>query len=120
MDELELANPLGAFKSIHKVSCFYWQILNLNAHHKSALQSIQPCNIAYCDAVKDYLNVVFQPLFDDLLKLETEGVYVERINKTLKGTLAIISGDNLSSNLIGGFSNGFGNDNGKTCRNCLI
>ncbi|KAG8200625.1 hypothetical protein JTE90_022247 [Oedothorax gibbosus] len=60
------------------------------------------------------------PLMNDLKTLEVDGIFVERLGISLKGSIAYVSGDNLSSNYIGGFSVSFSSDNARICRQCMI
>ncbi|KZS10313.1 Uncharacterized protein APZ42_025241 [Daphnia magna] len=66
MDEVELANPLGSKKGKHKVSVFYWVLMNLPPRFRSCLRSIlllgivaQVENIEETQAVHDSLSILF-------------------------------------------------------------
>lgn len=62
---------------------------------------------------------VFEPLIDDLIRLETEGVYVAKMQKNVKGSVTFISADNLSSHSVSGFFESFGPTVNRLCRVCL-
>lgn len=69
MDEVELANPLGSKKGKHKVSVFYWVLLNLPPQFRSSLRSIQLLGIVSCDLLKQRGSDVFLRSFiEDLIR----------------------------------------------------
>ena len=49
MDEVELSNPLGSKKGKHKVSVFYWTLMNLPPKFRSSLRSIQLLGVLSSD-----------------------------------------------------------------------
>lgn len=46
---------------------------------------------------------MLEPLIADLITLEQHGVFVEKLGKTLKGTLQRVIADNLGAHSIAGF-----------------
>lgn len=121
VDEIEICNPIGAFKGIHKMSCFYWTLLNIHPSHRSQLQAIQPCIlISYLDMKEFTLEKTIKPLIDDIKILEDTGIFVEKLDTFVKGSVAYLSGDNLSGNTFGGFSISFASNNARNCRCCMI
>lgn len=99
----------------------YWALLNIRLIHTSQLQAIEPCIlIKYLDLKKCSLEETVGPLLRDLKILRTSEVFVEKLNTHLKGTLAVISADNLPSNELAGFSTSSSSKNATTCRRCLI
>lgn len=121
MDEVELANPLGSKKGKHKVSVFYWVLLNLPPQFRSSLRSIQLLGVVSCELLKQRgVKVFLKPFLDDLVLLN-EGVSltVRKQKKLWFGILLNFAGDIPASNFVGGFKEGVGFAN-LPCRSCLI
>ncbi|XP_035231911.1 uncharacterized protein LOC118203734, partial [Stegodyphus dumicola] len=109
LDEIDICNPLGMYKSRHKISCLYYTLLNIIPNHRSQLQAIQPCLfIRYTDMKNFTLQNTVKPLLEDLKVLETQGIYVEKLGRCLKGSVAC------------GFSTSFSSNTSRVCRHCLI
>ena len=121
MDEFEPANPLGSKKSKHKVSVFYWQIMNLPPMLRSSLRSIQLLGIVSSDLLKSRgVDVFLKPFIDDLLLLR-DGLTFNIGNEERKwfGILLHFIGDMPASNFVGGFKEGVGFAR-LPCRSCMI
>ncbi|KZR96095.1 Uncharacterized protein APZ42_009764, partial [Daphnia magna] len=74
MDEVELSNPLGSKKGKHKVSVFYWVLMNLPPSFRSSLRSIQLLGIVNSKLLKQRgVDVFLRHFLDDLIILH-EGV----------------------------------------------
>jgi hypothetical protein len=69
-DALELCNPLGARKGVHKVVNIYFTIAELPKHLRSKTENIFLALTVKDKDLKDYRQEVYQPLLDDLAKLE--------------------------------------------------
>ncbi len=121
MDEVELANPLGSKKGKHKVSVFYWVLMNLPPRFRSCLRSIQLLGIVSCDLLKHRgVDVFLRPFLVDLILLR-KGVSLTIRNDTRQwhGMLLNFAGDIPASNFVGGFKEGVGFAN-LPCRSCMI
>ncbi|XP_045034735.1 uncharacterized protein LOC123475769 isoform X1 [Daphnia magna] len=122
MDEVELANPLGSKREgKHKVSVFYWVLLNLPPQFRSSLRSIQLLGIVSCDLLKQRGSDVFLRSFiEDLIRFEN-GVTLTVRNEKKKwfGVLLNFAGDMPAYNFVGGFKEwvGFAKS---PCRTCTI
>ena len=119
-DEFEVANPLGSKRLLHKISAFYFSIGNLPAKYRSALRHIHLLILVKHRLVKTYgFEKILEPLIFDLQKLQSDGIELcfEGRTYNIKGGLATISADNLSSHALGGFSCSF--SNGRVCRFCM-
>ena len=82
MDEVELANPLGSKKGKHKVSVFYWMLLNLPLQFRSSLRSIQLLGIVSCDLLKQRgVDVFLRPFIEDLIRFENGVTLTVRTKK---------------------------------------
>ena len=121
MDEVELANPLGSKKGKHKVSVFYWVLMNLPPKFRSSLRSIQLLGIVSSDLLKQRgVDTFLRPFLEDLNAL-LQGVTLTVRNETRKwyGMLLNFAGDIPASNHVAGFKEGVGFSN-LPCRTCMI
>ncbi|XP_064468606.1 uncharacterized protein LOC135381211 [Ornithodoros turicata] len=113
-DELEICDPLGSKRGKHKLLGVYFSILNLP--QRSTLSNIHLVLLVNDKQATAYgLEKVFAPLLNDVAHLENEGITVN--GEVLKGSVFIMTGDNLSSHRIGGFKCSF--SGGRICRFCL-
>jgi len=122
-DDVELVNPLSSRTSVHKVTNFYWTLLNIPEHLRSSLKSIgliSSCKsnlikkFGYCTILSDFFGCIEQLQSDEglMLKLtQHETIYVH-------GSLFCLNGDGLALNHIGGFKGIAGAK--KPCRNCTL
>lgn len=120
-DEVELMNPLGSKKGKHKVSVFYWTLLNLPTHCRSSLRSINLLAIINAELLRKHgFNHFLKPFLDDMLLLNNGHCFSVRGEKiTLHGILAHSVGDMPASNLLAGFKEGVGRAT-HHCRFCMI
>ncbi|XP_056305506.1 uncharacterized protein LOC130217424 [Danio aesculapii] len=117
--EFECANPLGSKKGIHKIGCLYFILRNLAPKVNSALMNIHLVSLFHAQDVKKYgIDEILKPLIRDLKILETVGVAVPFADQPVRGTLALITGDNLGMHSILGFLESFSAN--YFCRFCLI
>uniref|UniRef100_A0A224YW03 Enspm-3 dr n=1 Tax=Rhipicephalus zambeziensis TaxID=60191 RepID=A0A224YW03_9ACAR len=118
-DELEIVNPLGSKRGIHKVIVVYFSVLNIHARHRAQLRCIHVALVApYRLVDKHGMNAILKPVVSDIATLETTGFSV-RINSAtinVRAILVAFSGDNLSMNRLGGFTCCF--NRGRPCRFC--
>ncbi|XP_023815492.1 uncharacterized protein LOC110014540 isoform X1 [Oryzias latipes] len=117
IDDFEVANPLGTSKLKHKMCAIYWVIANIPAKYRSTLNSIQLALLCNTSIVKEcgYAKVL-QPLIYDLKLLEQNGVYLEQLGESVKGTVLYVVADNLGAHSLAGFLESFTTD--KFCRFC--
>ena len=119
-DELEIANPLGSRKIVHKVSAFYFVLGNIETKHWSSLSNIHLLLLTKFKNVKKYgLEKILEPALKDFKILESQGMVfkVSDLEFVAKGSVVTLSGDNLSSHAIGGFNCSF--SSGRFCRYCM-
>jgi hypothetical protein len=69
-DDVEMCNPLGSKKTVHKLGFFYYNIGNIHPRHRSNLSSIHLVAITNRSHIKKYgMNTILQPLVNDIKKL---------------------------------------------------
>lgn len=76
----------------------YWVTANIPAKYRSTLNSIQLGLLCNSSTVKEcgYAKVL-QPLIYDLKILELNGVYIESLGASVKGTILYVAADNLGA-----------------------
>ena len=117
VDDFEICNPLGTSRKKHKICALYWILGNLPPGCHSSLSSIHLAALINSSDVKVYgYEKVLEPLIADLITLEQHGVFVEKLGKTLKGTLQCVIADNLGAHSIAGFVESFSGS--YVCRFC--
>ena len=101
-DELEVANPLGAGKTKHKVQCSYYTTLDVIPSLRSKVKSIQLLSLVLSRYWKKHGNLKCNRNFiEDLKDLETDGLEVEKPSKkVLKIGLGLVVGDNLGQHML--------------------
>lgn len=109
-DDFTIANPLGNKAKTLKLGAFYFILGNLSPQYKSKLYVIQLAIICKSIHIKKYgFSKVMEPLIQDLITLESDGVTV-KVNTTtynFKGTVSYMSADNLAAHGVGGFVESF-------------
>ena len=117
-DAFEVVNPLGSSKTKYKVLAVYMSLGNIPPQFRSLISQIQ---LVLLCREKDFKRfgqaVVFGQLIDDLKELEELGIETDFGN--IKGSVVAITGDNLGSHCIGGFSENFSTVQ-CFCRHCEI
>jgi len=127
-DELEICNPIGSKKIVHKVSAFYFLLGNIETKYWSTLSNIHRLLLTKYSNVKKYgLAKILQPALDDFHKLEDVGITVSVADNkfTVHGSVVTLSSDkvvtlssdNLSAHMVGGFNGSF--SCGRFCRYCM-
>lgn len=106
LDDVEICNPLGANRKIHKICPFYFSILNLPSEVNSNLKSIHTVLLPHVLDIANYgYEKIMEPLLNDLKKLEShEGVTIKVGEKliTIHATVVNLSGDTLAVHAIFG------------------
>jgi hypothetical protein len=117
-DAFEVVNPLGSAKKKHKVLAVYLTLGNIYPQNRSQIDQMQLVLLVRESDFKFFgQNAVFRVLVNDLKKIEQDGVLVD--TKYIRGTVAMILGDNLGSHCIGGFVENFSRCP-YVCRFCLL
>lgn len=108
-DDFEPCDALKTRAGVHKMTAFYFQIMNLPPNGRSKTDNIYLVALSDACDVKSELcdvNIVLETILADIKLIETNGI-VTKSNRNLKGTLACVSFDNLGGNILFGFSGGF-------------
>ena len=102
------------------MSAFYFVLGNLPAKYKSRLTDIHPVGLTQAKVItKDRYENVLQPLINDLIVLETQGLDVLFEGRTLhfQGSLSMVVCDNLAAHALGGYFCNFSSVK-RFCRFC--
>ncbi|KAI7801292.1 hypothetical protein IRJ41_003851 [Triplophysa rosa] len=118
-DSFEVVNPLGSGKKKHKILAVYLTLGEILPHNRSC---IDPMQLVLLCREEDFRffgqEKILSPLVADLKDIEELG-FETKDGSSLKGTLIAISGDNLGSHSIGGFTENFSKSK-NFCRYCMI
>lgn len=105
-DDMEIVNPLGSGKGVHKLTAYYYTLANLYPWSRSAVDPLQL--ILLCketDVAYFGLPRVLEPLIEELIKLENHGLEIRGQN--LKVNTLVLLGDNLGTHTVSGFLENF-------------
>ena len=118
VDDFEVVNPLGTSKKMYKTCAVYWTLANLPLKYRSALHCMQLALLCNSNDVRTFgYAKVFAPLLNDLKTLEEQGVYIETLGQSLKGTFYCVAADNPAAHGLAGFKESFMGSH--WCRFCL-
>jgi len=119
-DDFEGANPLGSKRGVHTMFAVYFTLLNLPMKYRSKIESMHLALLTKsCSVTKNGLDVILDPLINDLKLWQKTGVVatVNGMTYTLLGHVAFVRADNLAANQIAGFTQNF--SHGRICRFCM-
>ena len=120
-DDFEIVNPIGSHRKKHKLTAFYWTLLNVPPAYRSKLSYIQLAAIAKTQHLKKFGT---EELLKDLvksLKSLYSGIVFEIPGygkQKYFGILCIVVADTLAAQLLGGFKC-VGQAN-SPCRSCDV
>ena len=121
-DELEIANPIGTHRKTHKVTVFYWTLLNIQPEYRQKMHVIQLAALAQSRHLKKHgCTALLQDLCSGFIALK-QGVeiLVGRYGKLCyTGSLTFVLADTLAAQFMGGFKESVGPAN-RPCRTCEI
>lgn len=104
-DAFEPCNALGSSKGKHKILAFYYM---LDIQSRSKVDSIQLLFLCNDKDTKQFSQeVLFRTLINDIKTLQKSGISVPGFLHKFKVNVVCLSGDNLGSHFIGGFSENF-------------
>lgn len=118
IDDFEVVNPIGTSKKKHMLCAVYWTLANLHPKSRSSLHAIQLAVLCKVNTVKEngYHEVLY-PLFEDLVSLEENRVYIEKLAASIKETLLCVAAGNLVAHALAGYQESFTVE--KMCRFCM-
>lgn len=118
-DELELCNPLGTKRGYHKMGCTFFTLDNLPQHINSKLDNIFLISLFHSLDLKKFgIDKMMEPLVDDLMLLEEEGIVCTENGELLLAVCVVFSADNLGANQVAGMVESFSSL--FYCRHCLL
>lgn len=103
-DAVEMANPLGAKKTVYKVVNLYLTLGEIPKHLRSKTENHFLVLTVLESDLKDHREEVLGDLLEELLQLQ-KGVMIN--DRLVKGGLLAYTGDNLELHCVGGFSMNF-------------
>jgi len=119
-DEFELVNPLGPHKKKHKLMAFYFTLGNFHQRCKSQMSAMFLVLLCKSSSIQKHgFSAIAVVINRELSILENDGIVVDGYPSVIRGALTFIAGDNLNSNLIGGFNASFSPNVNYLCRFCL-
>lgn len=108
VDDFEICNPLGTSCKKHKICAVYWTLSNLPPGCHSSLSSIYLALLCRSEDVRSYrYEKVLEPLLQDLVTLESQGIFIAHLGDFVKGTIQCVIADNLAAHGISGFIESF-------------
>lgn len=108
-DDFELADPLGAQATVYKMTAVYMRILNIPRKYQAKLHNIRLVCLCLTEDLKTRetdFNNIWDLVVRDLRELENDGVDIGE-RKRLKGSLVLLSFDNLGGNICLGLAESF-------------
>ena len=108
IDDLEIANPLGTSRKIHKLCSVYWVVADLPSKYRSGLHVIQLAALCKVSDIQKYgYERALTPLLQDLCTLEQDGVFIECLGQSVRGSVLCVASDNLAAHALAGFMQSF-------------
>lgn len=117
VDDFEICNPLGTSRKKHKLCSVYWILGNLPPGSHSSLSSIYLALLCKSEDLRTFgYPKIFEPLLQDLVILEQQGVFIDNLGVNFKGTVQYVVADSLGAHGLAGFVESFSGD--YFCRFC--
>lgn len=120
-DDFEIVNPIGSHRKKHKLSVFYWTLLNIGPENRFKLQATQLLAIGKSKDLRKFgISNLLQDFVDSLNVLhEGKHFLIGEERKKYYGMLYCALGDTPAAQLLGGFKEGVGMAE-KPCRYMTI
>lgn len=118
-DDVEVCSPLKSRAGNQKLGAFYMYLDNIPPKYRSKISNIFVVAVVNTNFIKvdsHGYDAVLEHIVKDLKRFE-QGVLLKN-NKRVFGTLIAVIGDNLASNGVGGFKEGFTAH--RLCRVCMV
>ncbi|EEC12622.1 hypothetical protein IscW_ISCW009016, partial [Ixodes scapularis] len=89
-DEVEIVNPLGSKRGVHKLLVVYFSVLNIHARYRSQVRFIHVAIIARYKLVVDQgIDAILEPLLIDVFDLERIGFTLDKYATTVRVTAVV-------------------------------
>lgn len=86
----------------------YWLLHNLHPNYRSSLHAIQLAVLCKTSVVKEHVyGKILHLLIQDLVTLEEQGLYLQQLGASIKGTVLYVAVDNLAAHFLAGFYESF-------------
>lgn len=107
-DDFEIVNPIGSHRKKHKISIFYWILLNINPAFRFKIQAIQLLGVANSSDVRKYgLSKLLEDFVESMKTIHKGKEFeINGSTKTYYGTLYCVLGDTPAAQYLGGFKEG--------------
>ena len=119
-DEFEIVNPIGSHRKKHKITAFYWTLLNIPPEYRSKLSAIQLLAIAKSIDIRKFgINGLLHDFKNTMFELQIGVKFCMDGSDlvTFKGFLVCALADTPAAQLLGGFKEGVGSAV-SPCRSC--
>ena len=119
-DEIELCNPLGSKTGRHKMSMFYYSVLNIDVKFRSKLEAIRLLAVVESHVMKKYgIDKILEPFVNDMIRMSNGVDFTfDDGERNIRAYLIAAVGDTPASNCLGGFKESVGAAFIK-CRECM-
>jgi len=119
-DELEINNPLGSHRGVHKLGAVYCTIGGIDEKYASSLENIFLIQLHNVVDYKFGNKQIFTTLINQIKKLQTDGIIINigNLKRKINFVLSHILGDNAGLHDIFGLTTSFNSN--YSCRICLI
>jgi len=121
-DEFEVVNPIGSHRKVHKITVFYWTLLNIPVEYRHKMHVIQLLAVARSRYLKEYgFECLLSDFCESLVTLQ-QGAELDLLGYgkfMCRGSLSFVLADTLAAHFLGGFKESVGPAY-KPCRTCEI
>ena len=115
-DNFEVCNPVGSHTKVHKITVWYWLLLNIRPVYRSRLPVIQLLAIAKSSHIRQFgMQSILADFLEGLRELAA-GIALPGLG-IKKGALVVVVADTPAANQNGGFKEGVGFA-ARKCRTC--
>lgn len=120
-DDFEIVNPIGSHKKKHKLSAFYWNMLNILPEYRFKVQSTQLLAMTTAKYLRKFgMAVLLENFIESMTKLhQGHNFMIKNEPKLYHGVLYFALADTPAAQFLGGFKEGVGFAE-KPCRTCDI
>lgn len=120
-DELEVCNPLGSRRGVHKLGNCYYSILNAAPQHASQLENIFLCCSFKTKLLQSYpISKILAKTVSEFSELSQNPIFIksDSYEGEVKIVLGQVTGDNLGLHQVFGFTESFVSN--YPCRFCIL